>query len=227
MRKLMFCLVASTLLMVGGNAFAQDDAEMEPSGNSADSAMQVGVVGIVNFSSQATTGDDVPDDFENPDSKMGFGGGARLIYNFTDMFGIQPELLFNQRGASEEVGEAEFAVTMNYLHVPLLARIQMPMDGGITPKFLVGPSIGYYLSGSATVDGEDAGDAFNDDDVAALEIGVDVGAGLDYDLGGGSLSLDLRYHRGFTNISDADTGDLDVSTVNTGFDVLLGYNFKL
>lgn len=226
MRKLMFCLVASALMMAGTNAFAQDDAEMEPSGTSSDSAMQVGVVGIVNFSNQATTGDDVPDDFEGPDSKMGFGGGARLIYNFTDMFGMQPELLFNQRGASQEVGDAEMAVTMNYLHVPLLARIQMPLDGGITPKFLVGPSIGYYIGGGATVDGEDV-EEFDDDNVAALEIGVDVGAGLDYDLGGGSLSLDLRYHRGFTDINDEDTGDFDISTVNTGFDVLLGYNFKL
>lgn len=227
MRNLFFCLVASTLLFAGSNAFAQDGAEEVPAedAETAESSnLLVGITGVVNYSNAAFS-EDVPSEFE-PDSKLGFGGGLRVIYGFTDMFGVQPEVLFTQRGTSLESdlgGETqEQTTTLNYLQVPLLARVSIPVGGGaITPKVVAGPTFGMFLSGTT-----EAGDESEDlEDVSAMEIGVAAGAGADFAVGPGSLSLDLRYDRGFTSIDDNDDAEFD--TFNTNMSVLIGYNYAL
>jgi hypothetical protein len=242
MRKIMICLAASLITLTGANAFAQDaapaavPAAATPTApasttGTASSGLQVGVVGMVNFNTvsysaeQAEAADLLN---EGAGYKLGFGGGVRAIYEFTPMFGIQPEILFKQYGSSSEMtilGQtSESTTTTNYLHVPILARIALPFGGDmLTPKLLVGPTVGYFISGSSESDGQSTD--IEGDSVNKLDIGVAAGLGADLAMGPGSLSLDLRYDRSFTSFAKED--DAGFSAVNTGFSFLVGYNYAL
>lgn len=230
MRKVMICLVASLITLSAGSAFAQDGASQKRARkNKAD--VQVGVTGLLGFNTVSYSADDsqVADAFNDMTGyKLGFGGGLRAIIEFTPLIGMQPELLFKQYGASMELDvmgtKVESTNTLNYLHVPLLARVALPFGPeNITPKVLAGPTFGYFLSGSSESDGKSVD--LDADDVNRLNIGAAAGVGADILAGPGSLSLDLRYDRSFTSNSKDDAGG--ASIVNTGFSFLIGYNIAL
>lgn len=226
MRKTMMCLVASLITLTGANAFAQE-VVMDDAPAADSSSFQIGVVGLLNYSTMAYSADsDDAADAANDIAgyKLGFGGGLRAIMEFSPFIGIQPEILFKQYGATGEVMGIESSTTLNYLQVPILARIAIPVAGPVTPKVLVGPTFGYFLSGST-----EAGDLTDDiegDDVNKFDIGVAAGVGADIAAGPGSLSVDLRYDRSFTGTQDEDDPG-GLNNVNTGFGFMLGYNYAL
>lgn len=228
MRKLTtFMLTAALVAFFSSSAFAQEGAE-EAMKKDATSNLQIGLTGLANYSTFAYQNeiDEATDD--GTGYKLGFGGGLRAIYNFTPMFGIQPEILFTQRGAEVEIDtqalSVESSTTLNYVQVPILARFNVPAGGDmITPKIVAGPTVGYFLSGTAEV-GENEAD-IESDDVNSIDIGAAAGVGADFGVGPGSLSVDLRYFRGFTSVDDNDQ-DAD-DAVNTGFTFMLGYNYAL
>jgi len=229
MRRIMMCLVASLITFGGASAFAQ---EVRPSSDSGSTGVQLGVVGLLNFStlSYSADNDDAADALNDlAEYKLGFGGGLRAIIEFSPYLGIQPEILFKQYGTKMSLEEGpvsvESSTTMNYLQVPILARIAVPLDGPVTPKLLVGPTIGYFLSG--TMDAGDNSEDIDGDNVEKLDIGIAAGVGADIAAGPGSLNLDLRYDRSFTQSNKEQEGDGGAKVMNTGFSFLVGYTYKL
>lgn len=228
MRKVTMCLAASLITLAGANAFAQDVT----SSRSNSGGAQIGVVGMLNYSSYAYSADDsdVADEFaDHTESTLGFGGGLRAVVEFNPFLGIQPEILFKQYGATLKAEAGPFNIestaTTNYLQVPVLARLALPVGGSVTPKVLVGPTFGYFLSGS-TKAGDDTKD-IDAEDVERLDIGVAAGVGVDFATGPGALSLDLRYDRSLTQSNKASDMDGGLEVMNTGFSFLVGYNYKL
>lgn len=227
MRKITMCLAASLITFTGASAFAQ---EVVPA--SSGPGVELGVVGLLNYSTLAYSADsDEAADVLNDAAgyKLGFGGGLRAIIEFSPYLGIQPEILFKQYGTEMTLEEGpvsvESSVTSNYLQVPILARVAVPLDGPVTPKVLVGPTIGYFLSGSS-----EAGDTSTDidaDEVEKLDIGIAAGVGADIAAGPGSLNLDLRYDRSFTQSNKEEDNDGGLKSMNTGFSFLVGYTYKL
>ena len=89
------------------------------------------------------------DEFE-ADSKLGFAGGVFVTLPLTRFIGLQPEILFSQkgyRGSGSILGsEYSFSRTTNYIDVPLLLAVR-------TCKFLtilVGPQYSFLLSQNYT-----------------------------------------------------------------------------
>lgn len=230
MRKVMICLVASMITLAAGSAFAQDAAPRKRA-RKANADVQVGVTGLLGFNTFSYSADNsdaakLLNDGAN--YSLGFGGGLRAIIEFTPLVGMQPELLFKQYGASSEAEvlghKIETTATLNYLQVPLLARVALPFGPeNITPKVLAGPTFGYFISGTIETDGKSSD--IKGDDINRLNIGAAAGVGADILMGPGSLSLDLRYDRSFTSNSKEDAGGFSV--VNTGFSFMLGYNYAL
>ena len=92
-------------------------------------------------------------------SRVGFAGGVAFNLGVNEMFSIQPELLFIQKGFKADLtfddGEGQEAtiplsinVSINYIEVPVLAKVSF---GSETAKFFInaGPSIGIGLGGKA------------------------------------------------------------------------------
>jgi hypothetical protein len=81
----------------------------------------------------------------NADSKFGFAAGAFLSIPFSKYIGIQPEVLFSQRGfkgTGTMFGSTyEITRTTNYIDVPLLVAIK-PIES-IT--FLAGPQFSFLM----------------------------------------------------------------------------------
>jgi len=87
------------------------------------------------------------EDFQ-ADSKLGFAAGAFLSIPIGSFLGVQPELMFSQRGLRGSgtilFSDYTFVRTTNYIDVPLLLAIK-PI-----PEFtlLVGPQYSYLISQS-------------------------------------------------------------------------------
>ena len=84
-------------------------------------------------------------DSKGSEYKAGFAAGGLLNYGFTDMFSVQAELLYSQKGASQDgvtyvsgtttAGLPTFAnngtakITLGYIDVPVLLKVNTGEDG--------------------------------------------------------------------------------------------------
>lgn len=102
-----------------------------------------GIKGGVNFSNIYDSNEE---DFD-AEGKVGFVAGAFLGIPLGQVVGIQPEVLYSQRGfqatGSNLLGEYEFKRTTNYLDVPLFLAIK-PSP---VLTLLAGPQFSFLLDG--------------------------------------------------------------------------------
>jgi hypothetical protein len=175
------------------------------------------------------TSNDSDDDFS---WKLGFQIGALADIAVTETFSVIPELNFSQKGFKiefEEDGEsANLTYNLNYLTLPI--NLAYKVDLGLSGKILLfaGPYLGYGLSISGkakaagiTVDLEEAGMELkfgsDEDNVKALDFGVNVGAGYQYE----KVFFKLQYNLGLSNLSNYD----DYTMKNGNIAVTAGYLF--
>lgn len=226
MRKVLAFLAATLILIPSATTFAQQNTR---SSEKERPRLYLGVVGMLNMSSFDFSSDnDISKLEDSTQHKVGYGGGLRAIYEFTPNIGIQPEILFKQYGATLDAdlgifGTLDGSMTTNYLHIPLLARLALPLaDNAITPKIVLGPTVSYYLSGEGDIEGY-SGD-IDEGDVNRFDFGLAAGVGVDAGVGPGSLSFDARYDRSLTAFNKSKSGDGGLMMFNTGFSFLVGYN---
>lgn len=206
MKKFMF----ATLAIVAMCAFvAPANAEK----------MMFGVKGGLNMAN--LTGDDV----EDSSMKIGAVGGVFMSYDLTEIFAIQPELLFSMKGAKFEDGDLEENLKFNYFEIPLLLKVNLPTDGKIKPMLYAGPALGILMS--AKVEDEDVKDY-----AKSMDIGILAGAGVGYAMEKGMLSFEVRYEVGMTGITDYTDEELEAMELedqpdmkNTGLSFMVGYGF--
>lgn len=100
-----------------------------------------GIKGGLNFSNVY---DSNQEDFDT-NSKLGLAAGVFLGLPLGTYVGIQPELLYSQRGYKEtgKLFDSEFTRTTNYLDVPLLLAIKPSPVLSI----LAGPQFSFLLDG--------------------------------------------------------------------------------
>src|SRR5262245_26962478 len=74
------------------------------------------------------------------DSRSGFVAGAFVRFGMHG-FALQPEVVFSMKGGQQPAGSDQFALKLNYLEVPLLLRLAVPV-GHVAPFLVAGPSFG-------------------------------------------------------------------------------------
>lgn len=165
------------------------------------------------------------DDAEDWNSRMAFCAGAFLTLSLVDMFAIQPEVLYARKGTrweEEYAGETYTAtLTLDYLEIPLLAKLSMPLAGIVKPNLFFGPGLGILLS--AKVKGEGVETDIKDD-TKSTDFGFVVGAGLDFDLAMSKVTLSGRYTLGLTSIDDSEV-DPQQDVKNGVISAMVGYSF--
>ena len=187
-------------------------------------------------------GDDA--DFLEIDMKAGFTGGAMAHFHFNQMWSIQPELLYVMKGGkSEDIsGDIEFddgqTITnfegdltwkLNYLEIPVLARLGIPNESKIDPFFYAGPAVSLLLSADASFEGTADGSAVDEevdikDILKSVDFGLIFGGGVGIEAGRGEVILDARYNLGLSSIDDSPD-DADIK--NGVISVFVGYQFAL
>ncbi len=172
--------------------------------------VEFGLKAGVNFSNIRESGGGVSVSYS---SLTNFVGGATALYNISNSFGIQGELLYTGSGAKANGDK----IVMSYLSIPVLAKYKVTNSGlGI----FAGPQIGFLLSAKdkpSSGSSVDVKNSFKSSDFSGI-------LGADYSFKGG-FKVDARYQIGLSDISASGAGNS--STVkNTGFQITVGYTFK-
>lgn len=183
--KFLVKLVAAAALLLAGFGFAQ-----------TAQAQQGLIVGAKLGANLATVGGDDASDDNSLRPGLLAGGYGR--YNFTDMFGVQLEVLYSGQGANNsEVDDAY--TSLNYLNFPLTFNMTFATDGALRPRVFAGPYLGMLLSAENGIgdDSEDVSDFFK-----STDFGLTVGAGVDFGLDPLIISFDARYSPSLTTIAE-------------------------
>lgn len=197
--------------------------------------MMFGVKGGLNMAN--LTGDDV----SNTKSRTAFVGGAFGSFSITEIFAIQPELLYAMKGAALDISDFDASLNLSYIEIPILFKVNLPTEGKIKPSLYAGPSISFLMSAEA----DSAGTTTDIKDFAkSTDYGIIAGGSLGYQMGnGGLLFLEARYEVGLTSVAEkgamllgedgedlteeelAALAEVEPDMINSGFSIMVGYGF--
>lgn len=169
-----------------------------------------------------------------------YGSKAGLIIGIAaeiplggDVFSLQPELLFHQKGYTSKYEDAEvsdsYKTTLNYLEVPVLANVNFGKFYAATGPY-IGFGVGGKYKGSDTYQGlteqHEGKIKFGEEPdnytgsnayVNALDFGIQIGAGVKVSV----IVIDLRFGLGLTDL--IDKRDLNTQTRNRSLQLTVGF----
>lgn len=179
------CIVVGFASCISNEVFAQ---------------MRAGVKGGLNVSNLYV------DEVDDENARFGLNLGVYGQFLSSDVFAIQPELLFSTKGSKVEYGGSLFDQTvkynLSYLDLPVLAVFKL----GEAAEIHVGPYVGYLLAANISHDG-DLGSGTDDidrDHLKSFDYGLSGGFGLNF----GNLQIGARYNYGLAKLADSDAAEL-------------------
>ncbi len=185
-------------------------------------AQQFGAKAGANFSSISDEG------YSESKSKVGFYAGFFMNAPLTDKLNIQPEVLYNNMGATVTSIKApitnatyETKLNLDYIAVPVMFQYNA------TPEFFLeaGPQFSFLVNASGDVKSGDVKTTYkvNKDDYNNFDFALGVGAGFWFTP---NIGINARYLAGFTDITkNGTTFNNDGSNKNNGFQLGLNYRF--
>jgi hypothetical protein len=158
------------------------------------------------------------DDPDGIDFNTGVGaiGGMFVTFDLGSRVRLQPELLFGQRRF--DASNFPIEITSTGAEVPILLQFTLGRSDRLRPVLLLGPQINFISRVTQT---SAAGETDISDDIANVDAGVSVGAGLDITAGRGTVVFDVRVNFGMKDLSTASGPSLR----SRGTLVLAGYRF--
>lgn len=215
MKTLNKLFIIPALVLLSATAVAQTTTSTtnEPYNMDAREELKVGIKAGINYSNvYSESGDDYV-----ADGKVGFAGGVFVSIPLNQLIGIQPELLYSQKGFKTEGTFFDGKVTSNHLDLPVHLQIK-PTEN---ISLLVGPQLSYLLStkyeidGLSLVDEEDLEDENN-------RATFGISAGVDFTVQNFLISA-----RGSWDLSkfNKDNTTSDINYKNQLFQITLGYRF--
>ncbi len=151
------------------------------------------------------------DDAGTWDSRTGFSFGGFLVSSFSDMFFIQPELIFTTKGATTtstfETGDRETRqLKFSYLEFPILGKLVIPLSGSnLQPLLYAGPYMAFKVSSKLHIEREISDTESSYDDARATDFGLVFGGGVGLPVRANLIALEIRYNMGLTSFDDSDS----------------------
>jgi len=202
----------------------------------ATASAQFGLRGGMNLSKF------VGGDANNSESAKGLNLGAAIPLIHLGPLSIVPEVYYSQKGAKQFDPAALASATtapssvefgLDYIEVPLLAKVSFPLARLLHGYVTGGPAYAWNIDCSISVSG--TGPTTNTSDCSQTfatfktamqkaDRGVVAGGGLDFTIPGlGGLNLDARVVRGLTRITTSTTGTTTPDIKNQSVSLMLGY----
>jgi hypothetical protein len=163
-------------------------------GTTDSSKLKFGFKGGVNFSNLYT------EDVDSNNVLTGFNAGIFAKLPITELFAIQPELLYTTKGAkltynnSFVNGTSKFK--LNYIELPVLLVVNLTNNFNIH----AGPYVAYLVDGKATNDSQgtlfDTENNLSNEDYNKFDTGLAVGVGFDSD----KIGFGVRYNYGLQKV---------------------------
>jgi hypothetical protein len=196
---------------------------------SAAAQSHIGLRAAANLSNVKLSGIENGSEMMEPESRLGFGMGLVAEIGVSEVFAVQPELLYTQYGYRFDetfLGEKiEGKFRYSYLQVPLLGKLSFGSDA-VKVNVLAGPHFGYGI-GDMSYEVK-AGEfeeketlAWKDAETNRLDYGLTGGLGLTF----GKISLDARYQFGLANLVEDPVDNEKMA--NRNFQVGLTYFIPL
>lgn len=156
-------------------------------------------------------------DFFDFDARLGFVGGAFARVPVGGPLTLQPEVLYSQEGARLDFAGVDYSV--DYLEIPLLARLAVPLVDLLDTGVFVGPAIGIAVADDIELDEGTTEESLDPQTDFGIVAGADVGAG--------PFSVDLRYTFGLRDVlAESDGPNEDTLDFRNGvFSVTAAYVF--
>lgn len=169
------------------------------------------------------------EDFADTDSRTAPFFEAQLVWHpVGSTFGFQTGAVFSPKGVKAEEGNADIELKVDYVDVPLLVRIAVPVGSTIHPVLLLGGTAGFKTS--CSLEGEEGGVSVDVDcdeqgfelDVKSFDFGLTGGAALDFFVADGMvLSPFVRYTHGLTEIAEGEDGKHKVLQLGASFRIAM------
>ncbi len=140
-----------------------------------------------------------------------FGAFAQI--NITEIFSVQPEILYCQQGNKYETNGVKESRNLDYVNIPVM--LQLNTKKGFS--FEAGPEFGFLMSAKYKEDGKVISDIKKEFKSSNFSLGVGLVYRMKFGLGFG-----FRYCIGLSNISTAT----NITEKNTGGQIGLSYKFS-
>jgi len=167
--------------------------------------------------------------------RLGLLAGGFLDFRLNDVFSIEPEVLYSQKGAEVQGtgsnSDSEGTFKLDYIEVPVLLKFWVPVTNtGFRPFLFAGPSVGFEVNCSLegeilSVTGSTDCEETSVVNTKSTDFGGTVGGGIEFLAGMQAVRIDARYTHGFTDINDS--GDArDIKNRVFAVTVGLGWPFR-
>lgn len=159
-------------------------------------------------------------------ARLRFCGGGFLAVGLGDIFVIQPEALYTQKGVRWHVISWTFeslqeTYELDYIEIPLLVKLVLPIKGGIKPNLFCGPYFAINVNAKYGYVTPIASEELDYDEyVKDIDYGIVFGGGVDFALKKGKIVFDGRYTSGW--ITTMEDGP---DQRNKVLSLMLGYAF--
>ncbi len=176
---------------------------------STQAQIRFGVKGGLNLAS--LYGSDVD---SSVNGKAGFHVGGVVNIRISDLFAVQPELLYSGQGYGADGSDAK--VSLDYVNVPIMADFTL-IEG---LSLQAGPQFGFNVSSKVKGNGE-----FEDgelDNVNTVDLGIGIGAQYILPF---NLFFQARYNTSFSNVFEKFDGEI-AKAKNQVVSLSVGYFFN-
>lgn len=190
-------LMIAALLFISGNVFAQF---------SFNKGIKVGY-NIANLSVDPST---------ETSSRSSFAGGGYVELDLLGPIDFQGEVLYSPKGATAKFTAGDSTYKVDYLEIPLLVKLQLPLLPTLSWNIHAGPAFAFKISESTDPKQENGRDNFSSSDVGGV-----VGLGVKFSAFISHITVDARYTFGFNDVS----AHSDLKVKNNVFALLLGIGF--
>ena len=154
--------------------------------------------------------------------KPGLHAGIHLGFWMNQHLAVATEILFSQKGSrldSNTPAASDGEYLTDYLEIPVLAQLRVPLSGRVHPYAVLGPAMAILLTQEFVQTG---GMRFQLSTVEPIAFSVVLGLGTTIDVGrSDAITFDARYDWGLTPRSEMSDG------ANVSFSFTIGYQTDL
>jgi opacity protein-like surface antigen len=156
-------------------------------------------------------------DGESLGMKMGMHIGASASIPFSDAMSLKTGALYSMKGASDSEGGADLTWSLSYIEIPLNLSFAVSDQMSL----MAGPYVGILMGANMKleVDGTTILEQDGTDGMAAMDIGINLGAGFAVT---DAISINAGYQMGLTSLDEEGDGDAKNSNIHIGMTYSFG-----